>query len=264
MSKTEKELAFLRDLYIETDWTERFTNIFDDNFKFSGEEKILYINAGAGNHALAVREKLDDKIEIYGVSETQELLTIARAKADAIAANVDFSRVFPHEEYDAVLADATFIRPTELQEFLTKIVGSSKKQVAFFLPTAGSFGEIFSLLWETFLYLDLLEKSQEIERLIIEIPTVSKVEEMAKSLNLRKVETITKTELFEFETGEAFINSPLAADFLFPAWFDFLDEKEKEQVVNKLAQTINDDCQEMNFNFSVKATLIVGEKITEK
>jgi hypothetical protein len=260
MSKTEKELAFLRDLYIETDWTERFTNIFDDNFKFSGEETILYANAGAGNHALAVREKLDDKIEIYGVSETQELLTIARAKADAIAANVDFSKVFPAEKYDAVLADATFIRPAELQEFLSKIVGASKKQVAFFLPTAGSFGEIFSLLWETFLYLDLLEKSQEIERLIIEIPTISKVEEMAKSLDLRKVETITKTELFEFETGEIFINSPLAADFLFPAWFDFLDEKEKEQVVGKLAQTINDDCQEMSFSFSVKATLIVGER----
>ena len=260
MSKTEKELAFLRDLYIETDWTERFTNIFDDNFKFSGEETILYANAGAGNHALAVREKLDDKIEIFGVSETQELLTIARAKADAIAANVDFSSVYPTEKYDAVLADASFVRPAELNGFLTKIIDSSKKQVAFFLPTAGSFGEIFSLLWETFLYLDLLDKSREIERLIIEIPTVSKVEEMAKSWDLRRVETITKNELFEFETGEAFINSPLAADFLFPVWFDFLDEKQKEQVVGKLAQTINDDCQEMSFRFSVKATLIVGEK----
>jgi len=261
MNKTEKELAFLRDLYIETDWTERFTNIFDDNFKFSGEETILYANAGAGNHALALREKLDDEIEIFGVSETQELLTIARAKADAIHANVDFSKVFPAQKYDAVLADASFVRPAELEEFLKKIVGSSKKQVAFFLPTAGSFGEIFSLLWETFLNLDLLEKSAEIERLIIEIPTISKVEEMAKNLNLRKVETITKSELFEFETGEAFVNSPLAADFLFPLWFDFLSENEKEQVVGKLAQTINDDCREMSFSFSVKATLIVGAKI---
>ncbi|MEJ7699932.1 MAG: hypothetical protein WKF71_09855 [Pyrinomonadaceae bacterium] len=41
MSKSQKELAFLRDLYIETDWTERFTNIFDENFKFSGEKKYF-------------------------------------------------------------------------------------------------------------------------------------------------------------------------------------------------------------------------------
>jgi len=261
MSKTEKELAFLRDLYVETDWTERFTNIFDDSFKFSGEETILYVNAGAGNHALAVREKLDDKIEIFGVSETQELLTIARAKADAITANVDFSIVYPSEKCDAVLADASFVRPAELKEFLTKIVGSSKKQVAFFLPTASSFGDVFSFLWETLLNLDLLEKSAEVERLITEIPTVLKVEKLAESLGLAKIETVTKNEFFEFDNGNAFVNSPLAADFLFPVWFDFLDETEKERVVNKLAQLIDADCQEMSFSFSVKATLVVSEKM---
>ena len=260
MSKTEKELAFLRDLYIETDWTERFTNLFDDNFKFSDEETILYANAGAGNHALALREKLDDKIEIFGVSEDVELLNIARTKADAIHANVDFSKSFPAQKYDAVLADASLVRPTEIKEFFTRIVDLSKKQVAVFLPTAGSFGEVFSLLWETLMNLDLLEKGAEVERLITEIPTVSRVEEMAKSLNLRKVETITKSEFFEFDNGEAFINAPLSEDFLFPGWFDFLTENEKERVKSKLAQIIDDDCQEMSFRFSVKATLVVGEK----
>ena len=260
MSKTEKELAFLRDLYVETDWTERYTNLFDDNFKFSGEEKILYVNAGAGNHALALRDKLDDEIEIFGVSETQELLTIARAKADAIAANVDFSIVYPIEKFDAVLADASFVRPAELESFLAQIIDSSKKQVAFFLPTASSFGEIFSLLWETLLNLDLLEKGAEVERLITEIPTVLKVEKIAKNLGLTKIQTETKSEFFESDNGGSFVKSPLVGDFLLPAWLDFLDENEKELVKNGLAQTIDDDCQEMSFSFSVKATLIVGEK----
>lgn len=260
MSKTEKELAFLRDLYVETDWTERFTNIFDDNFKFSGEEKILYVNAGAGNHALALREKLDEEIEIFGVSETPELLTIARAKAELIQANVDFSIVYPTDKFDAVLADASFVRPAELKSFLKKIVDSSKKQVAFFLPTASSFGDVFSFLWETLLNLDLLEKSAAVECLITEIPTVLKVEETAKSLGLTKIETETRNEFFEFADGDAFINSPLVTDFLFPVWLDFLGEDEKERVVNKLAQTIDDDCREMSFSFSVKATLLVGEK----
>jgi len=260
MSKTEKELAFLRDLYVETDWTERFTNLLDDNFKFSGEEKILYVNAGAGNHALALREKLDDEIEIFGVSETPELLTIARAKADAIRANVDFSIVYPTENFDAVVADASFVRPPELKSFLAKIINSSKKQVAFFLPTASSFGDVFSFLWETLLNLDLLEKSAAIERLIIEIPTVSTVEETAKNLGLTKIHTETKNEFFEFDNGAAFINSPLVTDFLFPVWLDFLTEREKELVVDKLAQTIDDDCRELTFSFSVKTTLLVGEK----
>ncbi|MCY7376282.1 MAG: hypothetical protein LH472_09975 [Pyrinomonadaceae bacterium] len=259
MSKTEKELAFLRDLYVETDWTERFTNLLDDNFKFAGEEKILYVNAGAGNHALAIREKLDDEIEIFGVSESRELLNIARAKADAIAANVDFSVVYPVDKFDAVLADASFVKPSELKIFLSEIVGSSNKQVAFFFPTASSFGEIFSLLWETLLNLDLLEKSAEVERLITELPTALKIEETMKDLGLTKVETMVKSEFFDYDNGAAFVNSPLAADFLFPAWLDFLDENERERVIEKLAETIDEDIAGMNFQFSVKATLLVGE-----
>jgi len=260
MSKTEKELAFLRDLYIETDWTERFTNLFDDNFKFSDEEKILYVNAGAGNHALAVREKLDDRIEIFGVTESPELLKIARAKADAIQANVDFSIVYPKEKFDAVLADASLIYPTEAKDLLAKVVKSSKNQVAFIVPTASSFGDIFSFLWETLLHLDWLEKGAEVERLIGDLPTVSAMETLAKNLGLTKIVTISNNEIFEFDNGDAFVNSPLAADFLFPQWLGFLNESEREQIIQKLAATINEDCGELSFQFSVKATLLVGEK----
>lgn len=250
----------MRDLYIETDYTERFTNLFDDNYKFSDEEKILYINSGAGNHALAVREKLDDVIEIFGVSENRELLTIARAKADAIQANVDFSTVFPSQKYDAVMTDAMLVKPAEANDLLAKAVGFSNKQVAFFLPTAGSFGDIFSFLWETFFNLDMLDKSAEVERLITDLPTISAIEEAAAKLGLTKIETMSKTEFFEYDNGAAFIAAPLLEDFLFPLWLDFLSADEAGRVKDKLAQIIDADVQEMNFSFAVKATLLVGEK----
>jgi hypothetical protein len=249
MSKTQKELAFLRDLYIETDWTERFTNLFDDNFKFTKEEEVLYVNAGTGSHALALRKKLKEKIELFAQPETKDLLKIAQAKADAVRANV--------------LADASLVKPTDLKNFVTRIVESSKKQVVFFLPTAGSFGDIFSFLWETFFNLDLLGHSAEVERLLTEIPTVSKLEEIAENLNLINVEAITKSEFFEFSTGGEFIAAPLFADFLFPVWLDFLNSKERNQVVRKLAKIIDDECQELSFRVTVKATLIVGEKNSE-
>ena len=192
--------------------------------------------------------------------ENRELLNIAKAKADAVKADVSFLSGFPKEKFDAVLADASFVRPTELEDFLAEIIDVSNKKVMFFLPTAGSFGDVFSYLWESLLNADLLEKEAELERLIIEIPTVSKVEELVKSLGLTNLQTETKTELFEFESGEQFVGSPLAADFLFPAWFGFLDEKEEQKVKEKLAQTIDNDCEAMNFSFSVKAALVVGEK----
>ncbi len=260
MSKTQKELAFLSDLYIAKDWTQRFADIFDKNFKFSDEKTILYVNAGTGNHALELREKFAIDSELTAFSDNEELNIIAQAKADALQAKVSFSSEFPIENFDAVIADASFVRPSELKEFLDEIIDVSIKQVVFFLPTAGSFGEIFSFLWETLFDLNLLENGAEIERLIAEIPTIEKVKEMAEYLGLNKIEAITNTATFEFENGTEFVNAPLIADFLLTVWLEFLSEKEQAQVRDRLARIIDDDDGTLSFCFSVKATLIVGEK----
>lgn len=257
--KTQKELAFLRDL-VSADWTEPFTNLIDKNLKFEDDERILYINSGAGDHAIALAGKLGEYAEIYGVCEDEELLTIAKAKAEATKTELDFSCNFPDDKYDTVLADASFVRPSELDNFLTQIMEYSADRVAFFLPTSGSFGEIFSFLWETLLDEDLLDKNIDVESLISEIPSVSDVETLAKNVGLENVKTFSHNEISEFKNGEEFIKAPLISEFFFPVWFGFLDDKEKEQVTQKLAQIIDDDDQDMTFRYSVKATLVVGEK----
>ncbi len=260
MSKTQKELAFLRDLYIAEDWTARFTDIFDANFKFSGEKSILYVNAGTGNHALAISEKLEQDSNLNGFNEDEELNIIAQAKSNAIKSDVFFASVFPDEVFDVVLADASFVEPKNLRSFIAEIIDLSNNQVAFFLPTAGSFGEIFSFLWETFLELDLIDEGVEIESLIDGIPTVSQVENIAQKLGLKKIEIVTKNEIFEFENGTEFVNAPLVADFLLPVWLDFLDAEEQKRVSEKLAQIVDNDDGTLSFCFLIKATLVVGEK----
>lgn len=261
MSKTKKELAFLRDLYIAPDWTERFTKVFDENFKFAGEKNILYVNAGTGNHAIELRRKLKEKVVLKAFGADAELNRIAQAKADIVKAKIDFSAHKPREIFDAVLADASFVEPKNLPDFLKQVVDLSGSQVAFFLPTAGSFGDIFSFLWETFMYLDLLDKGAEIERLITELPTVSTVEEWAANFGLTNIETVKSNEFFDFETGAEFVAAPLVNDFLFPVWLDFLSAKEKERVGKRLVQTIDDSTDAgLTFRFTVKATLVVGEK----
>jgi hypothetical protein len=260
MSKTQKEIAFLYDLSVDADWTARFTENFDKKFKFSDEENVLYVNSGTGNHTLALHEKLGEEIGIYSVSENEDVNIIADAKAKAVNAKVVFSTNYPNENFDTVIANASFVRPRELKNFLEKIVDLSDQNVAFFLPTAGSFGEIFSVLWEVLLSDDLIEKSGEIENLINELPKISDVEEMAKSFGLSKLKTNTEIEFFEYENGKEFIESNLIEDYLLSFWLDFLDENEKEQVKEKLAQTIDASRDNMSFRFSVKATLFSGEK----
>lgn len=260
MSKTQKELAFLRELTIESEWTERFTDYFDKKFKIGKEETVLYVNAGAGNHALALREKLGDETEIYAVSDDEDLRNIAQAKADAVKADVRFGTYLPEEKSHIVIADASFVKPFELNEFLAEVIEAADKQVAFFLPTAGSFGEIFSYLWETLLETDLLEKGENVERLIAEIQTIEDVVEEAERLGLKKIEHSTQVEIFEYKNGAEFVDATLLADFLLPAWLDFLTDKERKKVSKKLAELIDKEDGELAFRFSVKNTLFSGEK----
>lgn len=260
MSKSAKELAFLREFSIENDWTQRFTDYFDKNFKFGeGEKKVFYVNAGAGNHVLALREKLDDKIEIYAVSETEDLRNIAQAKADAVRAEVSFGTNFPDEKAEIVIADASLVRPDELDNFLSEIIEASAKQVAFFLPTKGSFGEVFSFLWEALLEADLAEKGAHVERLISEIPAVEEIKELSENLGLKTIESSTESEIFEFKDGAEFVASPLVAEFLFPVWLDFLDDEEVEKVKERLAALVDAEDGTLSFRFSVKNTLFSGE-----
>lgn len=260
MSKTEKEIAFLRGLTVEPEWTQRFTDIFDETVKIKKIETLTYINAGAGNHAIELDEKIGNKVEIFAVCETEELQEIAQVKAEATKSSLDFSTKMPLAESDFVLADASLVLPSDLEDFLKKVVHSSNNSVVFFLPTARSFGEIFSYLWEVLLDLDMLDKSEDVEKLINNSPTVSHVEEMFKNLGIKKIETTTKDEYFDFENGTEFIESPLVKFFFMPVWFGFLNDKEKEQVIKKLAQKIDEDCDGMTFRFTVKATVMGGKR----
>jgi ubiquinone/menaquinone biosynthesis C-methylase UbiE len=263
MAKTQKELAFLRDLYVNKEWTNRFTDLIDKHVTFDGEENLLYINAGTGDHVFALREKVGDDVAIFATTEDEDILTIAREKAAAVRADVDFSMIrFEDESFDTVLADASFVGKGELTEFVDDAARVARQggTVGVIFVTAGSFGEIFSLLWEVLFNEELGEHGANAERLIAEQPTVSRVEEMAANAGLVNINTHTAVEVFEYDDGAAFISSPLVSDFLIPEWLETLSEDEKEQVTNKLAQLIDVEEADLTFRFSVKATLLTGEK----
>ncbi|MEO6051511.1 MAG: class I SAM-dependent methyltransferase [Pyrinomonadaceae bacterium] len=263
MAKTQKELAFLRDLYIQDEWTQRFTGLVDKHMDLSDSENMLYINAGTGGHALAVNERFGEKTDIFAGCENEDLLVIAQDKAAAISSDVDFSTTrFEDDAFDAVLADASFVSPSELEEFIESTIRVARTggDVAIFLPSAGSFGEVFSLLWEALLNEDLTDYGTAVEALIYELPTVSRIEELAKNFGMVNINTQMATELFEYENGTDFVESPLVADFLMPAWLETLDEDEKGRIVKQLAQSIAAEDGDGSFRFAVKATLLTGEK----
>lgn len=263
MTKTRKEKAFLRDLYINEEWTRRFTDLVDKHVGLKDAENLLYLNAGTGNHCFQLREKLDEKVAIFARCEDEDILSIARDKAAAVKANVDFSTIrFDDDAFDIVLADASFVKPGDVEDLVREAVRVTRVggKTAFFLPSAGSFGEIFSLLWEVLFSEDLGDHGHAAEAMITAIPSVSRIEEIASHAGLVDVEAHYAQEVFEFENGAVFVASPLVTDFLLPEWLKTLSDQESERVSAKLAELIDDEDGEMSFRFSVKATLVIGEK----
>ena len=253
----------MRDLYINDEWTRRFTDLVDKHVGLAGAENLLYLNAGTGNHCFEIREKLNKKTAIFARCENEDVLSIARDKAAAVKADVDFSTIrFDDDAFDVVLADASFVKPWDVEQFVeeTVRVTSAGGKAAFFLPSAGSFGEVFSLLWEVLFNEDLGDHGRAAEAMIAEMPTVSRVEEMAAAAGLVKIETHSAKEVFEFENGGEFIASPLVSDFLLPEWLTTLNDEENDRVSAKLSELIDSEEGGLSFRFSVKATLVTGEK----
>lgn len=263
MAKTQKELAYLVDLSVAGEWTQRFADLVDKHLDLSDSDNLLYINAGTGNHAMAIAERSGEKTDVFASCANEDVLKIALDKAAALSSNVDLSMIrFEDDAFDTVIADASLLAPAEVDAFIENAIRTARTggDVAVFMPTAGSFGEVASLLWEVLLGDDVGGHDGTAEHLITDIPHVDALKRTASNAGLVNVHAETVTEVFEFDNGEAFVTSPLVAEFLVPVWLENFDEDEKERVSEKLARLIDDEDGTMTFRFSIKATLLTGEK----
>ncbi len=268
---SEKELAYLYELYIAPDWGERFAALIDAHVKLPKDGTVLYVAAGTGGHALALKERAGADVTLVGVDESEERLQLARVKAAAVklGATTQFRLTqlealdFEDEQFELVIGDASLVAPVRLPEMLAELVrvAAPGGTVAFHLPTASSFGEFFSLYWEALSNVGLFAETPLVEQLITELPTISTVEQLATHEGLDEVQTWTNLEEFNYASGAEFLSAPLVKDFLLRDWLESLaDEAAHAQVLTEIERIIDDERHEGAFTLSLKATLVVGRK----
>jgi SAM-dependent methyltransferase len=270
MRKSDKELAFLHDLYVASDWGERFAELVDKHVELPKEGRALYVVSGTGGHALALAERGGAALEVVGVEESEEQVELARAKAAAVeGAGVDFRHAqledlaFEDEQFDLVVGDASLVVPDRLPEVLAEMarVAAPGATVSLSVASSSSFGEFFSVFWEALAGAGYAEAAAGVGSLIAELPTVSDVETLARREALEEVKSWTRIEEFDFPSGREFLDAPLVRDFLLDRWLDALpDEGARANVLEEVARIIDDDRHEGDFSLSVKATIVVGKK----
>lgn len=265
--KSAKELAFLYDLYVAPDWGERFAELVDAHIELPRKARALYVVVGTGGHAMALQER-GEKLTLVGVDESDEKLELGRAKAAAMKEQTTFQREdpwalsFADDQFDLVLGNASMTPQKELLPMLSEMVRVAVPggTVAWWLPTASSFGEFFSIFWEALVNADLKDHGVDVEHLITELPTVSDAEQLAENEGLDDVQSWTVIEEFDFESGQQFLNSPLITDFLLPGWLESVPESARGRVTEELVQIIDEERHSGEFALMMKATLVLGRK----
>ena len=270
MRKSDKELAFLHDLYVETDWGERFAELIDEHVVLPREGRALYVGSGTGGHALALAAKGGAALELVGVEESEGRVELARAKAASVeGAGADFRHAqlealdFEDEQFDLVVGDASLVAPERLPEVLAEMVrvAAPGATVTLSVASSSSFGEFFSVFWEALAGAGYAEQAAGVASLIHELPTVTDLEALARREALEEVESWTTIEEFDFPSGREFLDAPLVQDFLLDHWLDLLpDEEGRARVLDEVARIIDDDRHEIDFSLTVKATIVVGKK----
>ena len=266
--KTEKELAFLQDLFIAPDWGERFAELIDEHVTLPKEGEALYVAAGTGGHALALHERAGEKLELLCVDENPECLELARAKASATNERITFATTpfdslnLDDNRFDVVIGNASLVPRHRVRKMFSELVrvATPGATIALALPTASSFGEFFSIYWEALHNSGLLDRESDVEQLITELPTVSDLEQLADDEGLTEVKSFTRIEEFDFVSGEQFLTSPLVAEFLMHDWLALVPDDRRAALFSEISRLINEERHEAEFALSVKATLIVGQK----
>lgn len=267
--KTKKELAFLHELFVATDWGERFAELIDKHVKLPKEGRALYVASGTGGHVIALQERANKNLTFLGVDESQEMLVLAREKAKtALKGKFEFrverieSLRLANAQFNFVIGDGSLVHSERIPEMLRELVrvAAPGAIVALVLPSFSSFGEFFSIYWEALHNLGLMDHERDVENLISVLPSVSQLEELAEQSGLENVNTTTQIEEFDYESADAFLAAPLVADFLMPIWLETLPPDSHQQVIDEIARIVSEESRGVAFVLTLKATLLTGEK----
>ena len=266
----DRELAYRYDLFITPDWRDRFDTLINEQVELPAEGQFLDVNCGTGAYAIELAERVQGKGEVIGTDPSPERLELARAKAQVKKIEeVTFEQAaatdlpFRDEQFDAVIGDASFVAPDQMEDMLTEMarVASHGASIVFKMTTRGSFDEFFSIYWEALLQAGIVEEVWgRLETLINERRAKSDAERMAQRVGLRQVESVTSREAFLFDSGSEFMESPLIKDTVLDDWLAIVPEANRADVYERIVSLIDRERHDGPFEVSIKATVITGKK----
>lgn len=268
--RSEKELAYRYDLYIVPYWRDAFDQMVIEHVKLPQQGNVLIVNCGTGGLALEVASLLGARGDVIATDPYPERLHLARAKAEVKKlTNVFFYDRQPtqlgmeDELFSLVVGDAALMPTEQIEPMLGQMVRltDSNATVALLMLTHGSFGEIFSLLWEALYHCRLDHYTASLEALLNEHPTTTQARQMMMQNGLTHVHHFTERRELDFASAQELFESPLVEDYFLDHWLHFLPDKAtRRDVIGAMTEIIDRERGQAYVEMSVKASLLIGQR----
>ncbi|MGQ9896993.1 MAG: methyltransferase domain-containing protein [Acidobacteriota bacterium] len=267
-SPDDRTRAFLYDLTIAPLWSECFNQLLTETIRPPESGRILLVECGTGGLAIEFAHRLRDTGTVTASDSDPARLQIIRDKCQV--AQLDNLRILDRrqladdpvaEGYDLVVGDASLL-PTEdllpMLALLRERVGEGGQITAYAL-LRGSFDEFFSILWEALYECDLAEDlAIPLEALLRTHLTPADIRAQAAAAGLHNVTITTHKETFPFDSGHAFLESPLIAGYWLDRWLSIVPQAYINTVRASLCDIIDRDRGTYPFEVSIKAALLTA------
>lgn len=270
MSKTAKELAYIYDLYIVPTWRDCFDQLFNEKSGIPKSGEVLVVNCGTGGHAIELSKHLLYKGSVVAVDENPEAIKLAEAKTsilkiDNLKFSVASSLSLPMSDntFDLIILDASLSNPNDLAKQIDNLkrVAKPGAKLAVYLTTRGSFDEFFSIFWEALYKCQMADELlTPLEGLINERLAVEDSEKILKNAGLKNVSSYIEKKEFFYKTAKEFFGSPLIEEFCLAKWFSILPKGKQKAVRQEVEKIIEQDREGIDFDVSIKATLLTAQK----
>ncbi len=270
MSRNDKELAYLYDLYIMPVWRDCFDRFFNEKCGLPKSGQVLDVHCGTGGHAIEMAKMLSNKGSVIAIDESKECINLANAKTSiAKVDNITFSAMstnqlaFPDNSFDLIITDVSLLLSDKLAKELPELVrvAKPKARLVVYFASQGSFDEFFSIFWEALYYSNLSEELQlPLEELINECTAPIINEKLLQTAGLKNINSYINKEVFTYKKAEDFFVSPLMEDIFLKKWLSIVPSDKLEAVCKSLEQIIERDRNGYDFDVSIKATLLTAEK----
>ncbi len=267
-SPDDRTRAFLHDLTISPLWCECFHQLLTETVPLPESGHILLVECGTGGLAIELAHRLRNTGTVTASDSDPARLQIVRDKCQV--AKLDNLRILDRDQladdpvaegYDLVVGDASLLPTEALPPLLTLLrerVGEGG-QVAAYALLRGSFDEFFSIFWEALYECDLAEDlAVPLETLLRTHPTPADIRAQAADAGLHNITLTSSKETFSFDSGHAFLESPLIAGYWLDRWLSIVPRDYLNPVRDSLCDIIDRDRGTYPFEVSIKAALLTA------